>query len=384
MSLTATARKTATLLTTGPSSGLYGTISQANGKYIAGVSESPDTFPPFSVSHWYVSNDQGRTWSATTTENGIYGEDQRFSCNVTDNILLAPYAIPSTNSEGIMRSTDGGNTFSSVFLASPAGAPPSGAPGIFGIQTFQRTHAIAWGLLDGNTTPPAKIYALSSDSGAHWTPVGAFDPGDQFDIANAVGVAELGTVFMQYTKFGGVNRTSNFARSDDFTSSWTVLSAPPGGTATPPNLATAITCFDPTHLAMCGVVFVTPAASTPGVWWSDDAGASLNRLSSSDIDDWPTGSGNEWCYEVKRLTRDACILAVSQENAGPGSPWRISLDQGHTYPISVTPDGTSWQLYQIPFGKIVTTRDGGILALLWQSEDYSTVELSAFRIEIHC
>lgn len=384
MALTATATKLQTLLTTGPSSGNYGVISQADGSYVAGIADTSDTYPYPSTAYWFRSLNQGRSWSQISTTDGIYGEDQYFHCNVTQNIVLAPFIIPASNSMGITRSTDGGTHWTTVFSASPAGSPPSRLPFARGISTFQKTHAIAWGILSGDGTPPVPIYALSSDSGASWTPVPTFDSGDKDDTANACGIAENGTIYLQYTKLGGINRTSNFARSDDFASTWTTLGALPGGTGHPPNEATAITCFDANNIAIAGVAYHSGGSAAPGVWYSDDAGATLHQLAGSDIDDWPGSSGNDWCYEVKRLTREACILSLAQENAGPGSPWRISLDKGHTYPISVTPSGTSWQTYQIPFGKIVTARDGGILALLWQSNDYGTVELSAFRIEIVC
>lgn len=384
MALTATASKIQTLLAGNYNTGMFGVVAQADGSFLCGVTETDDDYPYPSTGTWYRSTDDGATWTQVGNSSGMFGQTFGFPSNVKPNVALTPASFASDNGIAIERSTNGGSSWSTVYSASPAATPNGRQVWLMGLQSYELTKAIAWGELDGDKTHSPYIYALSADAGASWTPQVSFDIGNFNDIANAVGIAEDGTWFMQYTKLGGSNRTSNFARTDNYGSTWTTLGAPPGGAGTPPNNAWAISCFDKSAFAMAGVVFPTPTSSSPGVWYSDDAGATLTRLSSGDIDNWPTGSFSTNCWEVKRLTRDACILAVDQQNGTAGSPWRISLDRGVTYPITVTPAGTSWQTYQIPFGKIAVTKTGRILAPCCRSNDYNNFDLDIFAIDITC
>jgi hypothetical protein len=381
---TATASKRLSYGPVSVSSGCYGVVAQADGSYVAGLSETSDDFPFPTSSRWYRSTDQGLTWTLVGTTQGIYGNDEYFPSNVHANIILAPIATPFDNSVSLVRSVNNGATWNTV-LGAIAPVPGSGRfPALYGVQSFDRTKAICWGELDGDANNPPYTYGLSTDAGANWTPHTSWDAGDFNDYCNTMGIAENGTIYAQYTKFGGVNRTSNFARSDNGGSSWTVLSAPPGGTGTPPNAGRAIACLTPSKIVMCGNGGTAPLSSTPFVWWSDDSGATLHQLSSSDIASWPTGSFSTWCQEVKRLTRDAVWLSLDQQNGSAGSPWRISLDEGHTYEVVVDPSGASWATYQQPLGKVCVTRDGHILSTLWSSADYNTADLEIWRTTFTC
>ena len=87
---------------------------------------------------------------------------------------------------------------------------------------------------------------------------------------------------------------------------------------------------------------------------------------------------------MKRITQDAAILSVDQQNGTAGSPWRLSGDKGHTFPIVVTPEGSSWTTYQMPAGPMVITRKGAALAALWASSTYDTANLEIWRIQLSC
>jgi hypothetical protein len=384
MALTATATRLQKLTDANSNSALYGIIAQADGSYLCGVTETSFDFPYTSTGAWFRSTDNGLTWALAGYSDGMFGQTFSFPSNVKANVALAGASSATDNGISIQRSANGGSSWSTVYSAAPAATPNGRYPWIIGLQSYNLTKAVAWGELDGNSTNPPYIYALSSDAGATWTPQASPDIGDYDDIANAFGIAEDSTFYMQYTKFGGVNRTSNFARSDNGGSTWTTLGALPGGTGHPPNQAQAICCFDKSNVAIAGSVGSSPASSSPGVWYSHDAGATITRLSAGDIANFPSGSFFTYAQEVKRLTTDAALLAIDQQNGSAGSPWRISLDRGETYPIEVTPEGSSWQTYQIPTGKIVVAKNGRILAPLWQSQDYDSVELTVWAIDIHC
>jgi hypothetical protein len=381
MSLTAAAQKVFSTGSISTSSGAFGIVRQLNGRLVAGCGIGSDTFPFPNSGAWLYSEDNGASWHTLSSTDGVFGQTFIFPTNIKNNIIVTPtYNIPG-GVPAIIRSTNSGASWSTVF--GPVSSSGRGAF-ISGCQSYGNGNAVAWGELSGVGTDPPKIFGISTDEGATWSPVDSWDIGDKFDYCNALGIAEDGTWYAQYTKFGGINRTTNFARTDDFGTSWTTLGAPPGGSGTPPNFANAITCFDSHTLAMTGVLADPSRESPPGVWWSNDDGATLNLVSPGDIVNCPTTGTEVQGLEVKRLTRDACLLAFDQQTGTAGSPWRISLDQGQTYPIEITPTGSTWSTYQIPYGKIVVTLDGHILGWLWQSEDYSTAELSLWRITVDC
>ena len=380
MSITATAQKVLTVPNISLSSGAFGTVRQPSGRLVTAYGVGSDDFPYPNTGIWLYSDDSGLTWNSLSSTDGVPGQTFLFPTNVHAGVIVSPtYNLPAGTPK-IIRSTNGGASWSTVFgPVSSSGR----AAGINGCQSYGNGSVVAWGELSGVGTDPPKIFGTSTDGGATWTAHTSWDVGDKFDYCNALGIAEEGNWYAQYTKKGGINRTSNFARTTDFGSTWTTLGTPPGGTGTPTNYANAITCFDPTHLAMCGTITYASFVGPPGVWWSDDAGSTLNLVSSSDIVNCPTSGTTVQGLEVKRLTKDACILAFDQQTGSAGSPWRVSLDQGQTYPIEVTPSGSSWQVYQAPFGKMVVTLDGFILGWLWQSFDYTTADLSLWRITLH-
>lgn len=366
------------------SSGVFGAVAQEDGSYLFGFSEGSDTFPYPSTGHWYRSTNQGATWSAVTSTRGSIGVEQQFPANIHSNIVCAATASPSSQDGFIERSTDHGQNWTDVFHCASASSPNGRSVWVYGVQSFNRTHAITWGELDGNKNNPAQIIGLSTDAGATWTPQSTWDAGDHFDICNAIGVAEDGYVFAQYTKKGGTNRTSNFARSTNYASTWSVLTPPGGGTGTPPNYANAIACLDKNNIVMAGRLTTSPTASTPGVWWSDDAGTTLHLVPGSDIASWPSGSFTTNCREVKRLTRDAVLLCIDRSATSSGSPWRISLDKGQTYPIVISQAAPGAATYQLPIGKTVVTRDGHLLLPLYSSAANITANIQLWRAQVTC
>jgi hypothetical protein len=384
MALTAVATLLQTLQATIVISAGYGIVAQADGSYVAGVSEGTFNFPPTAVGTWYRSTNNGTSWSQIGTSSGFNAQTAAFPTNIQSNIICIGAESPATQIARIQRSTNFGASWTDVFSVGPSATPPSRIPFIAGVQSFNLTKAIAWGQLDGLRSNPAMLYGISTDAGASFTGHSTFDAGDGFDLANACGIADDSTIYLQYTKRGGVNRTSHFARSDDGGSTWTTLGTPPGGTGTPTNTSEAICCFTKEAIALGGQIGTNPVNSIPALWWSDDAGATLHLLSSSDVANWPSGSFSTRTDEIKRLTRDAAILAIDRQAGGGGSPWRISLDQGHTYPIEVTLSAGSWEPFQSPTGKIVVTRTGRILAPLKQSPDGTDWTHSIFGIDVIC
>lgn len=384
MALTAVANRVLQHNAISVSSGAYGVVAQRDGSYLFGITETSDNFPFPTSSSWYRSTDNGTTWAHVGDATGMLGQTYAFPTNQGDNVITAPWWDGPTNAVGIQRSLDGGVTWTDVFTAAIAGSPNGRSVTVRGTQSYGQTKGIAWGELDGNKGNPPKIYGLTTNRGATWTVSSSPDIGNSDDIANACGIAEDGTIYLQYTKFGGAFRVPGFARSDDGGISWTVLTPPSGGAGSPPNFTIAICCFDKTHIVLAGAKGHSGGNAQPGIWWSDDAGVTLHILSSADVTNWPTTSGNVYSYEIKRLTRDACLLAFEQQTGSAGSPWRISTDQGHTFPVEVTAGVGGFETYQVPYGKAVMTRDGGILAPVWQSPDYNNATVALYKIALSC
>ena len=86
MAFTATATPLQTLLTTHVISGAYGIVAQADGSYIAGVSEGDFNFPPVATGYWYKSTNNGTSWTQVGTSQGFNALSAAFPTNIQSNI----------------------------------------------------------------------------------------------------------------------------------------------------------------------------------------------------------------------------------------------------------------------------------------------------------
>ena len=152
MAFTATATPLQTLLTTHVISGAYGIVAQADGSYIAGVSEGDFNFPPVATGYWYKSTNNGTSWTQVGTSQGFNALSAAFPTNIQSNIICIGSEIPSNSTSLIQRSTNGGISWSDVFTAVPNPTPPARFPFIAGVQSFNLTKAIAWGQLSGDAS----------------------------------------------------------------------------------------------------------------------------------------------------------------------------------------------------------------------------------------
>lgn len=366
------------------SAGAYGAISQGDGSYLAAYSTWSTPFPQFGTAHWLQSIDRGLTWNARGTHIGIPGAAQLFPTNCRSNIALAPFFDYPTSDAGIVRSVDAGATWSEVYRDGVATSPNGRSVNIFGVQSFGRTNAIAWGELDGNNTNPPMIWGTSNNGGLTWTPHASFDIGNFFDRANAFGLAAQGNWFLAYTKFGGALRESYIGRSSNFGATWTVATQTFNTAGALFLSVEAIACIDNVNVLFGGHDQIIPTTSTPVLWWSDDACDNITPVSASDVTNWPSGSFTTSTREVKRLTRDAAFWAFEMQNGVSGCPYRISLDKGHTWPIEPARSSGSWKNYTIPLGKTVVTRDGRILSMALESPDYSVGTITIYGTTLAC
>lgn len=375
------------LQTFGPftmSAGAYGAVSQGDGSYLAGYSTTIGSSPSSATSHWLQSVDRGATWAARGSANGIFGQGQRFPSNCRSNILLYPAFDPSTSDAFIYRSVDGGATFSVAYQEGVATSPNGRSVNIYGVQSYGRTNAIAWGELDGNNTNPPMIWGTSTDGGATWTPHASFDIGNFFDVGNAFGLAADGVWFLAYIKFGGSLRESYMGRTSNAGSTWTVAIRTRNTEGASFLNCEAIACIDAENILFGGHDTTSGSTSVPVLWWSDDACTTVNLVDASDVTNWPAGAFTTSTREVKRLTRDAAFWAFEMQNGASGCPYRISLDKGHTWPIEPTRSTGSWKNYTIPLGKTVVTRRGKILSMALESDDYVAGNVTIYGTEIHC
>ena len=118
MAFTATATPLQTLLTTHVISGAYGIVAQADGSYIAGVSEGDFNFPPVATGYWYKSTNNGTSWTQVGTSQGFNALSAAFPTNIQSNIICIGSEIPSNSTSLIQRSTNGsaGQMFSPQYL----------------------------------------------------------------------------------------------------------------------------------------------------------------------------------------------------------------------------------------------------------------------------
>jgi len=361
-----------------------GCYTQSDGSYLFGWGAVSTSAPYPITSLWYRSVDDGNTWTSTGGAEGPVGPSSAFACNLHANIICAPSYNFTGPAIGVYRSTNNAASWTNVLSIASAATPNGRAPSCYSLAAYNRTKAIAAGQFDGNKNNPAHQTAVSTDSGASWTPQVGPDTSHADNYGESLGVAPNGHLWLGYAKRNGPLFDPHTASSINGGNTWSLnggLPKPGGGTG---GFTTAITALDENNIVICGGGGHSPPASLAWLWWSSDAGTTFNLVPSSDIAGWPSGAFYTYLWEVKRLTRDAVILAIDRQRGTPACPWNLSLDMGHTFPIQAVPTVGNFPNYGIPVGQIVTTRTGALLLPLWESATYATASICIWRGTITC
>ena len=208
MSVSCAAVRVFTTDTINVNSGSWGIVSQADGSYIFGWTQGSDDFPFDSLGSWYRSTDDGRTWGFNGNSDGLIGQFSTYPSNVKANLTLAPFFNPPTNGAGIIRTVNQGISWTRVLDLSIAASPHGRDVFCAGVQSYDKTSALAWGSLDGDNQNPPQTWATSADAGATWTTHSAWDIFNPFDTMNAMGIAEEGCWIASYTKGNTDPRTA--------------------------------------------------------------------------------------------------------------------------------------------------------------------------------
>ncbi len=289
----------------------------------------------------WKSTDGGTNWTALTDAQvslavGSIALDPKNPSTIFVGTGEANNAGDSYYGAGILKSTDGGNTWANVqgpFLNGPNGAQHIGA-----IAVSPASSSIVLAGADGG------VYR-SADGGSTWTSVLSGAPGTAvvFDPINTSTVyAALGD------SYGSAS--NGVYKSTDGGATWNQLKGS-GVTAFPSSnvgrIDIGIAPSTPTTLYVLiqdssGLNGATPAAKLLGVWKTTDGGSTWNQLASSLPDD--TSSGNPFCGVNGQCDYDL-VIRVHPQNPNlvlvGGVTLAISTD-GQTFtnlPLEVAPNG---------------------------------------------
>lgn len=122
---------------------------------------------------------------------------------------------------------------------------------------------------------------------------------------------------------------------------------------------------------------------TPPIYYSADAGTNWTKLSTGDITDWAEGPFPGYGGDMHRMSKDGCLLGFGNPGNTFDIPYRLSLNQGVTYPIHTTVVSGTVPQFPGNAGQIVVARNGRIIAPVFGTTG-STVRHQIWTGEMIC
>lgn len=350
------------------SDSIFGILTQSDGSHLFGFS---DGYLP-QASHWYRSTDQGETWQARGTAFGDVAFAYTRPANCPTDI-----AVYGTNNENgisaaIYRSADNGNSWTQTgdwpFIPTPGNRTNK----IRAITTYQRGNFLAVGQFQSSTAVGPEWLARSQNNGVTWTTEPAWASVSNQDVATAIVAAGDGVMYCAVALRPDIRFETTIYRSTDNGATWTATAALPlPGGAIAWNVIT-MAAYTKDWIVAGGSIATDPLSNIAGLWWTQDGGATWNRVDKSSVTGWPGGSDFTSVGELKRLTRWIGIVGWDQYSGSSAPLVAATTDGGQTYTLGASSPSSNWPAYGDQHGSIVQTRNGNILIPLWGTDDYST------------
>lgn len=346
-----------------------GVIQQSNGSLLYGYCDDFNA----AFTKWFRSTDNGATWSTVAqTNDGLHNRPTR-AANCPENVAVYPANMSDFQGVNVYRSTNNGGNWSNVAGWAWDNVNPFRTVICGGVVSHSLTKFIATGQFLGSSSGPRNSLALSDDAGATWTLGDMLFDNLNASYGSAIAASAGGNIYCAGLLRPTFSYWPKIKISNDRGASW----HDSGSLPMPANSTTveirAITCVDENVVCLAGFGNSTPFADEPYVWFSSDAGASFSRLATGDIAGWPSAAAPTECSEIRRITRDAVILGISNDVSGSSPPWRLSLDQGATYPITPNVVGGGIPTQAQSLGSIVVAPNGNVLLPLYARGGSSNV-----------
>lgn len=340
-----------------------------------------ETNPP--VARWFRSTDGGAAWTEVTSSMGGLHNNNSFGCHFPENVAVAPSAELDFATCGIVRSINHGGSWNTVFQRNGPVTPPFRTVVCKQIISYERTKGIAVGQFGASAAGPWIHTITTADAGATWQ-----DGVSIFRQNNGTWgtiIANLGGgSFVAMADTQTVDPDKNKVwKSTDHGATWAILSTLPVPSGTNFLKPYAITILTDQIWLISGLHNPSAVANIPALYRTTDAGATWTRISSSVIANWPADGNPVTIGEVKRITRDAAIMAARSDAAGSIPPWWMSNDQGATWDQITISGGAAIPSFANGVGAIVTSQSGKIILPLFAAAG-GGAHLQIWTGEIEC
>jgi len=314
---------------------------------------------------WLESLDDGLTWAEISTTPASDDRQIQRLVHVAENILVWTYYDIVDNTVHVLRSANGGHSWTEV-QSYHKDRPPSLALVCGAALSFERS---AFAIAGRFNTPSGggtlQEIATSLDAGETWTLGGVVDSSPGAGRPKTIRNGGSGTWLC------GIEDKKIF-KTTDWGATWYDVSPttfPAGFLFAEMN---AIAFVTPDIVLAGGMGNATGDHWFPYLYRSTDRGETWTHIPAASIEDWPTANGNPQIFEIQRLTRDGAIFTWGPTGLQSTTPWRLSTDQGQTWRVTNTPADWNTDDSATGTGAVITTKDGSIISLLTVEKETET------------
>jgi len=325
---------------------------------------------------FYRSLDGGDTWVKISERMRPWGNPNSIAIHFPDRIVCYASTDPDQRTFKIYRSTDGGDTWSTVYTHDDGPDNPV-VSFVADACTNRLTHGIFVGGFEGYSGGWHKQWMNTDDAGASWS-TGTTFPGTGTGIAGSAICATPGGIIFAADELGATYKSTTYGAT------WTATATRPLPTSPEQFAAGSLQAITDTKIICAGTITGSSGPRQPGLYISDDSGATWTRFSSGDISGWPTsGSARPNCSNVQRITRDCCALGMGVPS--PLTMGSVILSNNGLADFTIT--GTGWPSDGANFlsaaGKIAVSHTGKILVVI-DANDFPHGWSQLYRGTVSC
>lgn len=357
-----------------------GIVMQSDGTVLVGFNRVLDDWR----TDWWSRAPKTTTWIPRTAVP--YGADlYSFQpANAPANIAIAPTTENNGYVCALYRSQDHAQTWTEIFHRDTLSQQTGRTLGAYSVISVRKNQFVAAGQFEPLPGNPPQYIIRSTDGGETWQEMDQSQtPAVQ---ATAIGLTNAGggRLFYGMQNATTADDSRQIYRSDDYGAAW----SPVGKVPLHSNMewcdVLSITALTMENICASGDGFILSGDAPPGLWWSADGGNTWTGVPASAVANWANTQSTSTIHQIHRIAKTVVVCAIDNYEGNGASPWRISIDSGHTYPYLIEAEAASYRQNMLSTGSICMLRDGGVLLPALATDDWENYYHEVWAAKIEC